>query len=572
VVIATYQRRELLLASLRALVVQIYDQPFEVIVVVDGSTDGTAAAARALAVPFPLLVIEQPNGGQSRARNRGAASARGSILVFLDDDMEADAHLLAELDGSLTAGADVAFGKLPLHPASPRTLLSIAVGRWADQAAEVLAAQTEPIRGDQFFTGQLAMRREVFDALGGFDTQFAADGGYGNEDLDFGYRVVERGYRTVFNPKALSRQYYATSAADNMVQYRKMGHADVAFARKRPELAEHLFHVARNETREHAKVGRFVARFPRTAKLLLEALRGRVSARVDGGLCDERTEWWFFTVRTLQYWLGVEEAGGIPRPQPVCVLCYHAVTDLADEPILAEYGVPPEVLRSQLEGLRRAGYRFIGAHELVRMLDGNGGVPRNAVLVTFDDAYRDFMTAALPVLQEQRVPVVTFAVTQRMGGTNTWDEANGARTLPLLSSGELRDCQAAGVVIGSHTRTHPELPWLDDRQLAEEIEGSSADLADAGLGRAELFAYPFGEYDARVQKAVAKAGLKAAFTVAPGFVRPGDDRHALRRVEVYRSDGDLKFRLKVATGGRWPSPFFSRAWTAIGTRLAGRTA
>src|SRR5262245_14543978 len=72
-IIPTYQRRELAVAAVEALAQQRCAFPFEVIVVVDGSTDGTAAALRNLEIPFPLRILEQPNRGAASARNRGAS-------------------------------------------------------------------------------------------------------------------------------------------------------------------------------------------------------------------------------------------------------------------------------------------------------------------------------------------------------------------------------------------------------------------------------------------------------------------------------------------------------------------
>ena len=88
------------------------------IVVVDGSDDGTAAAVRRLRPRFPLMVVEQANAGPAAARNRGVREASGQIVVFLDDDMDADPHLLAEHDRFHHSGYDVVFGDIPHHPAS----------------------------------------------------------------------------------------------------------------------------------------------------------------------------------------------------------------------------------------------------------------------------------------------------------------------------------------------------------------------------------------------------------------------------------------------------------------------
>jgi peptidoglycan/xylan/chitin deacetylase (PgdA/CDA1 family)/glycosyltransferase involved in cell wall biosynthesis len=551
VIIATYQRRELVTSALRALAAQDYGAPFEVIVVVDGSTDGTGAALRGLDMPYPLRVVEHANAGLSRSRNRGADLAQGELLLFIDDDMEADPRLLAELDRSHRSGADVAFGRLPLNPSSPPTILSEAVGRWADQVATTLSTQGRAPSGDQIYAGQISMRREVFDAVSGFDTGFAGAGSYGNEDLDIAYRIIGRGFRVVFNPDAITYQYYATPAAVNLRQFRQVGRADVAFARKHPDLAEHLFGVLRNETPEHAKLRAPVLRFPRLAGALCAVLRPFVCARIDGGRNDGWTEWLFFTIRTVEYWRGVADAGGVPRPQPVRVLCYHAVTDLSGDPVLADYGLSPDAFHDQVVWLAKH-YRFIHGEELARMLEGRGGVPERAALLTFDDGYHDLLTHALPLLEEMGIPAVTFVVTSNMGGTNGWDQAAGARTLRLLDRDELERCRQAGIEIGAHTRTHACLVELGTEQRRDEIAGSAADLEAAGLGRPGLFAYPAGEHDESVRNSVREAGFRVAFTTEPGLATPADDRFSVRRIEILGCDRGLRFRLKVATCGRIP--------------------
>src|SRR5207253_5026154 len=112
VVIPTYRRRERVLRHVAALSQQTWED-FEVVVVDDGSGDGTAEALRALETPFPLTVVAQQNQGAAQARNAGAAAAGGELLLFLDDDMEADPGLLAEHERSHRAGADLVVGDMP---------------------------------------------------------------------------------------------------------------------------------------------------------------------------------------------------------------------------------------------------------------------------------------------------------------------------------------------------------------------------------------------------------------------------------------------------------------------------
>src|SRR5437868_2151795 len=95
VVIPTYNRKEIL-SSLLARMFN-HDFPttaYEVIVVVDGSTDGSAQFLHSLKAPCAFRVIEQPNEGRSAARNVGARAAMGRFILFLDDDMWCDRKLL----------------------------------------------------------------------------------------------------------------------------------------------------------------------------------------------------------------------------------------------------------------------------------------------------------------------------------------------------------------------------------------------------------------------------------------------------------------------------------------------
>lgn len=541
VVIPTCQRRDLALAAVRALESQEL-RDFEAIVVVDGSTDGTAEALRGLETSFPFAVHEQPNAGAASARNRGAAAARGEILLFLDDDMEAHPRLLAEHDRSHREGAEVVLGHIPLHPDSPKGMLSRAVGTWAENRLRKLSAPGAELTFHELLTGQISLRRDLFRLLGGFDDAFTRDGTYGDEDLDFGQRLLDAGCRVVFNPGAVSWQRYVVTPKQHLRQWRQTGSADVGFARKHPQRAEALFAGRRPDSR--------FLEIPGLAALLSAILRPPIlflANRAKGGSATMFR--WFRRVRMLEYWRGVLEAGGIPRPRPLRVLAWHSIADLAGDPVLEPYAVPVDRFRDQLRALRRAGYRPVGASEAVRFLEGQGGLPRRPVLLTFDDAYEDLARAALPALEEHATPAVAFAVSGRLGGTNEWDRKIGARSLPLLDAGGLRELSERGIEIGAHSRTHPVLTRVPDGELDSEIAGSRADLDRLGLPAPRLFAYPYGVEDERVRQATQRAGFTAAFTVDPGLVRPGDDPYRLRRIEVLRGDTGWRLLWKLARAG-----------------------
>src|SRR5689334_18814983 len=88
VITPTYNRRDSLRATLRALESQTFPAgQFEVLVIVDGGTDGSADASRAVETSYKLRVIEQANAGPAVARNVACQQARAPLLVFLDDDV-----------------------------------------------------------------------------------------------------------------------------------------------------------------------------------------------------------------------------------------------------------------------------------------------------------------------------------------------------------------------------------------------------------------------------------------------------------------------------------------------------
>lgn len=553
VVIPTYQRRELVVASVRALAAVDHEAGLEVTVVVDGSTDGTAELLRCLDVPFPLTVVEQPNSGAARARNEGARRSIGQVLLFLDDDMQAAPDLLRAHDEAYAEGADAVVGHVPLHPDAPRTFLSRGTQDWADGRARRLAAAPALTTGD-LLTGQLSIRRELFEALGGFDEAFTRDGSFGREDTDFGRRLLEAGHRLVFAPGAVSWQYYAVSPSAYLRQWHQAGQADVAYLRKHPAEAEAVQQARRPTERWNRRVWRPLSHAPR-----LSGVVAWVGRRAVLGLAERRpdaaaTTRWFFRIRNLEYWRGVHEAGGLPGRHPLRVLCYHAVSDLAGAPVLAQYGVPADLLRRQLVRLQRMGFRFVSGEEVLRFVERGAGLPRRPVLLTFDDCYTDLLGQAVPVLRDLRVPAVAFAVSGLTGGTNEWDARHGAPTLRLLDGAGLRALAEAGVEVGAHGSTHCSLAGLPEDRLAAETRGAAAELVSLGLPQPRMFSYPYGEHDRAARVAVAGSGMRLAFTVAPGLVRPEAlERYELPRVEVLRADGaGVRLVAKVALARRLP--------------------
>jgi glycosyltransferase involved in cell wall biosynthesis len=558
IIIPTFQRRDVVCDAVRAIAQVEYAGPLELLVVVDGSTDGSAEALAAIPCPFPTRIIVQENAGLAATRNRGAAAAGGEILLFLDDDMICQRDIVTQHASSHANGADAVLGHIPLDPASPPGLLAEGVGKWAEARAAALSAGA-PLSLFDLLGGHLSVRREVFDAVGGFDQAFTAGGTYGNEDFDFGVRLLER-FRVCFNPQAVAFQRYVVTPRHHLRQYFQAGSADVAFARKHPERAEELFRLHEALSWKARAVFRPLAGIAWATVAVREAaiVLARIDRRLPRALRPLAAKL-FFAARDLVYWSGVHAAGGIPRSRQALVLCYHALIDLSGDPVLADYGLPPGRFIRQIERLLGHGFVFITPDEFAAALEGRGRLPAKAVLLTFDDCYAELADAAQRILLPRGIRALAFAVTGMASGTNEWDNIAGSRTLRLLDETGLRDLVASGVEVGCHSRTHRPMPGLSVQELPVETSGAAEDLADQGLPRPRFFAYPHGESNENGRAAVREAGFFAAFGLRRGRAGPTSARYDLPRVEILARDGPARFWLKT----RWPKLSLLLDWRPI---------
>lgn len=230
------------------------------------------------------------------------------------------------------------------------------------------------------------------------------------------------------------------------------------------------------------------------------------------------------------------------RTPTLPILTYHAVTD---EP--ARIAVPPALFRRQVLHLRQAGYRAISFAEAARVLDAGLSKGARLVCITFDDAYRSVLANAVPVLQEAGFVATIFVPTAHVGGANRWDTAAPPRDWPILSWDELGALARSGHEIGSHSRTHPHLPTLDDASLVEEVARSRRELEDRLGAAVPSFCYPFGHHDARTRAAVLAAGYTSACTTEFGACSVAHDPMRLPRIGTAPLRTPFQFR--AALGG-----------------------
>lgn len=191
VVISTHNRRTALARCLAALSAQcLSPDGYEVIVVDDGSTDGTVEMVQGLAAKMPVrvLVLQQDRRGPAAARNLGIRHAQGQLVAFLDDDSVAEPDWLAQMVTAFDETPDVGgVSGRRAAGAEPGTLASLIEKHIYSPQRSVA-------------TNNMAYRKVVLDLVGGFDEGFPVPAW---EDVDLAARVQDQGYRIIFSDGAV---------------------------------------------------------------------------------------------------------------------------------------------------------------------------------------------------------------------------------------------------------------------------------------------------------------------------------------------------------------------------------
>ena len=194
IVVPTYKRQTLLHKTLEGLAKQTLPPDlFEVLVINDGSPDGTKAYldGRIGTLPYTLRPIHLTNGGPGRARNTGIREAHGKVIVFLDDDIEPSPECL-EVHYKLQQALEPLVGigpqrrDLRLGTSEPLWI------RWEHvmlekQYAQFASGAWTDAGPNHFYTGNASVRRDLLLAVGGFDEGFTRQ-----EDVELAVRLMKQ--------------------------------------------------------------------------------------------------------------------------------------------------------------------------------------------------------------------------------------------------------------------------------------------------------------------------------------------------------------------------------------------
>lgn len=232
--------------------------------------------------------------------------------------------------------------------------------------------------------------------------------------------------------------------------------------------------------------------------------------------------------------------------RPIPILTYHQVA--VAPPKGAAYRslyVAPSDFARQMGVLKWLGYRGLSMTALQPYLTGER--VGKVVGITFDDGYLNNLTHALPVLRRFNFSSTCYAVSQRLGATNIWDEAVGIVQTDLMTGPELRQWVAGDQEVGAHTRNHVHLTDVDMVDAQTEIGLCKTELEAACGQPVNHFCYPYGEYAPVHKDMVRVAGYHTATTTQRSRCALEEDLMALPRVPIVRSTTVLAFVAKILT-------------------------
>lgn len=216
------------------------------------------------------------------------------------------------------------------------------------------------------------------------------------------------------------------------------------------------------------------------------------------------------------------------------VLLYHVVSHNPDPNNLYQFSV--KEFEKQMVYLKENGYRTLTIKQYFNILDGKAAMPAKPILLTFDDNSNDFYPNVYPILDKYDLKATQFTVSDWVNGS--WN----------MTAEEITTVMENGIDIQNHTVTHPFLNQMNYDQQFKEINDATASLKSLTGKTTNVFAYPYGAYNADTISVLENLGFQGAFTVAGGLSTDEGSRYEIPRIMILNGDTLDDFARKITTG------------------------
>jgi peptidoglycan/xylan/chitin deacetylase (PgdA/CDA1 family) len=541
IIIATYNRAERLRKCLEALCSQTQPpEDYEVVVVIDGSTDGTKEILAALDTPYALQVLWQSNQGQSAAFNRGIEAARANTLIFLDDDISPDPGFVAgHLQLHQERDRVIGIGQLSLSlPDQVEWFARSFANDWNRNYARLNSGEQHPTWLD-CFCGNMSVPRAALVEAGGFATMPRCN------DIELAYRFAQQGYSLVYVAEASGCQYQGKGLSELTRDAEQSGAGCVQIYSRHPATLPVL-------------LGRFNEQRLTIGLILRGLLVLDLPPHFLGGfgyLLNKLlgSDIGYHLLQRYAFWRGVQHAlpnraqwnsllSGTP------ILMYHAFGHPGER--ASRFVLPIRRFQQQIATLKWMGYHVLTLEDYLRYRREYRLPPSRSVVITIDDGYLDTYHLAYPILRRYGFSATIFLVSDCVGDVNRWDHQLGLYRRPLLSWDHVKEMIAGGMHVGAHTCSHPDLTTLPPEAAKDEMERSREVLQDRLGIAARVFAYPYGKCNSTVKGLSEQIGLLGSCGISSGLNTATTHMHDLRRTEICGTDPLFQFVRAVRYGTR----------------------
>ncbi len=229
------------------------------------------------------------------------------------------------------------------------------------------------------------------------------------------------------------------------------------------------------------------------------------------------------------------------------ILMYHSISCNASSRF-RQFTVSPALFAEQMAYLHQQAYTPITVTQYVRaQFQRETELPEHPIVLTFDDGFADFLTAALPVLTQYNFAATLYVSTAFVGGTSRWLRREEETGRLMLTWEQLAEISSCGIECGAHSHNHRQLDILPNPAAWDEIMQSKKLLEDHLRQEVFSFAYPFGYQSAQVRQLVREAGYTSACAVKHQMSSENDEAFSLARLMV-SADTNMEEYVALLTG------------------------
>jgi peptidoglycan/xylan/chitin deacetylase (PgdA/CDA1 family) len=242
------------------------------------------------------------------------------------------------------------------------------------------------------------------------------------------------------------------------------------------------------------------------------------------------------------------------KRESIPILMYHSVSDRgagSRHPYFHTV-TTPSVFANQMRYLSEHGYRSISLSEAIRRLQTGAAHGNKAVVITFDDGYRDFYTNAYPVLAEHGLSACVFLPTSYIGSS-----AQRFNGMECMNWGEVQELSRSGIEFGAHTVSHLQLSLLPEADVRFELSYSKSEIENELQRTVTSFAYPYAfpetnpSFRKKLRGILEETGYQCGVSTIIGKANASGDRFFLRRLPVNSFDDGKLFQAKLDGGYDW---------------------